>query len=210
MTVAVDKQAPVITANLAIDTGTSNTDKITFNPTIGGTIADASNVTGFKASFDGINYVNILTQKQADGTFTLAKSQLETIAGRTLVDGNYTLHLIATDEFGNASPNYDLAFTLDTTIAVPANLKLATASDTGASNSDGITKINTPTITGTGDVGATIKVTEGTVIVGQTTVANDGTWQIATNPLTNGTHSLIATATDLAGNISTASAPLTG
>jgi RHS repeat-associated protein len=206
--VAVDKAAPVITAKLATDTGSSNTDKITFNPTIGGTITDASSVTGFKASFDGINYVDILTQKQADGTFTLGKAQLETIAGKTLVDGNYTLHLIATDEFGNASPNYDLAFTLDTTIAVPANLKLATASDTGASNSDSITKINTPTIIGTGEIGATIKVSEGTVIVGQTTVASDGTWQIATSPLTNGTHSLTASAIDIAGNISTASVPL--
>jgi RHS repeat-associated protein len=208
VTVAVDTAAPVITAKLATDTGSSNTDKITFNPTISGTITDANNVTGFKASFDGINYVDILTQKQADGTFTLAKAQLETVAGRTLVDGNYTLRLIATDEFGNASLGYDAAFTLDTTIAVPANLKLATASDTGASNNDNITKINTPVITGTGEIGATIKIAEGTVIVGQTTVANDGTWQVATSVLTNGTHSLTASAIDLAGNISTTSAPL--
>ena len=208
VTVAVDTAAPVITAKLTNDTGSSNTDKITFNPTIGGTITDASNVTGFKASFDGVNYVDVLTQKQADGTFTLAKTQLETVAGRTLVDGNYTLRLIATDEFGNASLSYDSAFTLDTTIAVPANLKLAAASDTGASDSDSITKINTPVITGTGEIGATIKIAEGTVIVGQTTVANDGTWQVATSVLTNGTHSLTASAIDLAGNISTTSMPL--
>jgi RHS repeat-associated protein len=208
VTVAIDKQAPVITAKLAADTGSSNTDKLTFNPTIAGTITDASQITGFKASFDGINYVNILTQKQADGTFTLAKNQLETISGRTLVDGNYTLHLIATDEFGNASLSYDTAFTLDTTIAVPANLKLAASSDTGASNSDNITKINTPVITGTGEIGATIKIAEGTVIVGQTTVASDGNWQVATSALTNGTHNLTASAIDIAGNISTASAPL--
>ena len=208
VTVAVDTAAPVITAKLATDTGSSNSDKITFNPTISGTITDANNVTGFKASFDGTNFVDILSQKQADGTFTLAKSQLETVAGRTLVDGNYTLHLIATDEFGNASLSYDSAFTLDTTIAVPANLKLAVASDTGASNSDSITKINTPTITGTGEIGATIKIAEGTVIVGQTTVGTDGTWQVATSVLTNGTHSLTANAIDIAGNISTASAPL--
>jgi len=206
--VAVDKIAPIITTKLATDTGSSNTDKITFNPTISGTITDASNVTGFTASFDGINYVNILAQKQTDGTFTLAKAQLETIAGKALIDGNYTLHLIATDEFGNASLNYDTSFTLDTTIAVPANLKLAASSDTGASNSDNITKINTPVITGTGEIGATIKIAEGTFILGQTTVASDGTWQIATSALTNGTHSLTASALDIAGNISAASAPL--
>jgi RHS repeat-associated protein len=206
--VNVDTTAPVITAKLAIDTGASNSDKITFTPTVTGTITEASQITGFKASFDGINYVNILAQKQADGTFTLAKAQLETIAGKALIDGNYTLRLIATDAVGNASQNYATAFTLDTTIVVPSNLKLATASDTGTSNSDSITKINTPTITGTGEIGATIKINDGSNVVGQATVGPDGTWQVATSLLTNGTHSLIATATDLAGNISTASAPL--
>ena len=208
VTVAIDKIAPVIAAQLVADTGSGNSDKITFNPTITGTIADANQIAEFKASFDGINYVSILSQQQADGTFTLDKTQLEIIAGRSLVDGNYTLHLIATDEFGNASQNYDLAFTLDTTITVPGNLKLAVSSDTGTSDSDNITSINTPIVTGTGDIGAIIKISNGNTVVGQTTVGNDGTWQIATSPLTNGTHSLTATATDLAGNISTASTPL--
>jgi RHS repeat-associated protein len=208
VTVAIDKTAPVITAQLASDTGTSNTDQITFTPTISGTITDASQIAGFKASFDGVNYVNILAQKQANGTFTLAKAQLETIAGKALIDGSYTLRLIATDEFGNASQNYDTAFTLDTTITVPGNLKLATASDTGASNSDNITQINTPTISGTGEIGATIKINDGGNLVATATVGTDGKWQVATSLLTNGNHSLIATATDLAGNISTASAPL--
>jgi RHS repeat-associated protein len=208
VTVAIDKTAPIIIAKLSTDTGISNSDKITFTPTITGTITDASQIAGFKASFDGINYVNILPQKQADGTFTLDKTQLATVAGKPLVDGNYTLRLIATDEFGNASQNYDVAFTLDTTITVPANLKLAVGSDTGASNSDNITNINTPTINGTGDIGATIKLNDGNVLVGQTTVSNDGKWQIVSSPLTNGSHNLTAIATDIAGNISTASAPL--
>jgi hypothetical protein len=208
VTVAIDKVAPLITAQLVADTGSSNSDKITFNPTISGTISDANQIAGFKASFDGINYVSILTQKQADGSFTLDKTKLETVAGRALVDGNYMLHLIATDEFGNASQNYDVSFTLDTTITAPANLQLAVGSDTGASNSDKITNTDTPTIGGNGDIGTTIKLTDGNVIVGQATVGVDGKWQIVTSQLTNGTHSLTATATDLAGNISTASVPL--
>jgi RHS repeat-associated protein len=208
VTVAIDKTAPVITAKLNSDTGISNSDKITFTPTITGAINDASQIARFTASFDGINYVNILAQKQTDGTFTLDRTQLAIVAGSPLIDGNYTLHLIATDEFGNASQNYDLAFTLDTTINVPANLKLATTSDTGASNSDSITNINTPTINGTGDIGATIKLTDGNVQVGETIIGNNGTWQIVSTPLTNGAHNLTATATDTAGNISTASTPL--
>ena len=209
VTVAQDKTAPVITAKLTTDTGSSNTDKITFDPTINGTITDASAVAGFKASFDGINYVNILPQKLADNSFSLTRTQLATVAGKpALVDGNYTLHLIATDEFGNASQNYDLAFTLDTTIATPTNLKLAVGSDTGSSNSDNITKINTPTITGIGDVGSIVKIVDGTTTIGTATVAANGTWSMTTSGLTNGTHNLIATATDVAGNISSAAAPL--
>ena len=50
-------------------------------------------------------------------------------------------------------------------------LQLAASSDTGASSSDKITKITTPTITGTGDIGTKIKLSDGNTVVGQTTVA---------------------------------------
>jgi hypothetical protein len=209
VTVAQDNNAPVITARLTNDTGSSNSDTITFDATINGTVVDASNVATFTASFDGTNYVNILPQRQADGSFSLTKSQLETIKGSSLSDGNYTLRLIATDEFGNASAITNLAFTLDTQVTTPNNLKLAIASDTGASSTDGITKINTPTITGTGDVGASVKLTEGATVLGQVTVGTDGNWSIASSQLSDGTHNLTAIATDVAGNVSSNSSILT-
>jgi Bacterial Ig-like domain len=186
-----DTTPPTITAKLAIDSGASNSDKITNDRTITGKVTDVSPIASFKAGFDSTpatSWANVTTSLQADGTFTFTPTQLNQIYGGTIPDGTRTLHLSATDSFGNQSL-FDYTFTLDTTVAAPS-LQLATASDTGASNSDKITKINTPTITGTGEIGATIKLTEGTVIVGQTTVGTDGKWQVATSQLANGTHSL--------------------
>ena len=59
---ALDKDAPVITARLGNDMDNSS-DLITFDPTVIGTVGDVSRVSVFKASFDGINYVDILPQQ---------------------------------------------------------------------------------------------------------------------------------------------------
>ncbi len=148
-----DTTPPTITAKLAIDSGSSNSDKITSDRTITGKVTDLSPIASFKAGFDSIpaaNWSNVTTSLQADGTFTFTPTQLNQIYGGTIPDGTRTLHLSATDSFGNQSL-FDYTFTLDTTVAAPS-LQLSTASDTGASSSDKITKINTPIISGTGRV----------------------------------------------------------
>jgi hypothetical protein len=71
---------------------------------------------------------------------------------------------------------------------------LAASSDTGVSNSDHITGDTTPTITGTGVAGNTIKVTmPGTGEVITTVVAADGTWSVTPTQ---------ALAVGLVGNVS--------
>jgi YD repeat-containing protein len=205
--VALDKDAPVISANLTADTGSNSADKITFDATINGTVLDATDVSLFAASFDGVNYVDILPIRQADGSFSLTRERLEIIAGKALTDGNYTLSLITVDRFGNASDSFDLVFTLDTAIAIPTNLTLAPGSDTGISG-DNIANISTPTITGTGNVGDTIQLKEGDNLLGTGIVGSDGKWVITSSELTNGSHSLTAIASDIAGNISSTSTPL--
>ena len=94
--------------------------------------------------------------------------------------------------------------------------------------SDGkiITNDNTPTLTGTGEAGTIVRVYDGNIdpnnpttnLIGETTVANDGTWSITTkelqpystvdetsnaSPLQNSEHTLNITLTDTAGNVST-------
>lgn len=91
------------------------------------------------------------------------------------------------------------------------------------SNGKIITNDNTPTLSGTGEAGAIVKIYDGDPdnpvnLVGQTTVANDGTWSITTeglqdaplyltngdetSPLQNSEHTLNITLTDAAGNVS--------
>ncbi|GAB3150600.1 hypothetical protein GCM10027290_38410 [Micromonospora sonneratiae] len=69
---------------------------------------------------------------------------------------------------------------------------------------------STPTITGTGEPGNTITVTIDGVVAGTTTVAPDGTWSFnVPMDLTEGSHTVTATQTDAAGNVSPPSDPVT-
>jgi hypothetical protein len=101
----------------------------------------------------------------------------------------------------NLSATQDLTFTLDTAVAPPTSVKLAPDSDSGQSNSDGVTNHSSPTVIGNAEAGSIIQILSNGQIIGQTTVAFDGSWQVQLNSLANGTYSMIATATDAAGNI---------
>ncbi len=88
--------------------------------------------------------------------------------------------------------------------------KLDPASDTGSSNSDGLTNDPTPTIIGTGTPGATVTVVTPKETI-TTTVATNGTWSVTPNtPIPDGPQ-VIKVTTTLPGNPNTVTAdvPLT-
>ncbi|SDE56494.1 Ig-like domain (group 3) [Massilia sp. PDC64] len=85
---------------------------------------------------------------------------------------------------------------------------LDAASDTGSSHSDGITAATTPTFTGTAEAGATVKLYEGSTLLGSA-VATGGTWSITSSALGAGQHTVSTIVTDAAGNASGASGGLT-
>ncbi|MBD2491385.1 Ig-like domain-containing protein [Aulosira sp. FACHB-615] len=205
VTVAVDNQAPIITATLQRDTAlgnTTNSDRITFDPSITGTVNDANSVVSFRAGFENTivaNFINVLPQRQADGSFSFNRTQLEQIYGGTLPDGQHVLTLQAVDSSGNVSGLFAIAFTLDTTTPAPT-LELSKTSDSGISNSDLLTNDATPTITGTAEAGAFVQLFSDGQQIGQTTANTDGSWQIVTSDLTDGIHNLSASVTDIAGN----------
>lgn len=58
----------------------------------------------------------------------------------------------------------------------------------------------TPTIAGTGEVGATVRVFAGTTEICSTIVTGAGNWSCTASSLTDGTYSLTTRATDAAGN----------
>ena len=99
----------------------------------------------------------------------------------------------ATDAAGNTSTSSSaLSITIDTT-APSAPSSLTTSSTT--------TTDTTPTITGTAEVGSTVKLYSGTTLLGSGSADSNGAFSIISSTLSDGTYSLTATATYAAGNI---------
>ncbi len=183
----------------ASDSGNSSTDNITnvVLPTITGTGEAGATVT----LRDGAATIGTGTVA-ADGGWSIT-------ATTALTEGANTITATQTDVAGNTSgPSAALGVTLDTTAAAPAALALSPASDSGAQGDD-ITNVALPTITGTGEAGATVTLLDGATTIGTGTVAAGGGWSItATTALTEGANSITATQTDVAGNTSGPSGPL--
>ncbi|MFE7226184.1 Ig-like domain-containing protein, partial [Nocardioides sp. NPDC057577] len=120
-----------------------------------------------------------------------------------LADGEHSVTATQTDEAGNVSePSAPVVFTVDTTAP---DAPVITSPADGSTTSD-----NTPTVTGTGEPGATVEVTIDGEVVGEATVNPDGIWELPlTEPLADGEHTVTATQTDEAGNVSEPSAPVT-
>jgi len=101
-------------------------------------------------------------------------------------------------------------FTLDHTAAAPSAPTMSLGTDTGISSNDGITSNTTPVFTGTAEANATVSLydTDGTTLLGMATANGSGNWSITSSTLSAGSHTLTAKQTDLAGNVSEASAGL--
>ena len=208
-----DMDAPVIQAGLVNDTGSDDTDGITNELAVAGSVQDDRVVTSFLAGFDDTpeaQYVSILADLDATGNFVLDQTRLEEIAGSTLADnGSHTLHLLATDDVGNVTDTpFDVTFTLDTIApAAPTDLDLATASDLGFFDDDNVTADNTPTLDAQAETGSLVELhSDLDGYLGEGLV--NSPVSVTTDPLGDGIHQITATATDVAGNVSVASDPL--
>ena len=117
---------------------------------------------------------------------------------QVLTDAKHTLTAKATNSSGQTSAaSSALAVTVDTKAPVAP----AIAGDT-------VNSANQVVVNGTAEAGSNIKVYDGTTQVGTATTNANGSWTVTTSALPVGSHSLIATATDAAGNVSVHSAPL--
>lgn len=134
---------PQLTLALALrsDSGSSSTDRITRDPTISGTIGQASQLSALTALLDpgadGRDPVDIRARLQPDGSFTLERDQLDRLARQGLLTpGAHSLHVTATDLAGRRV-QAQLSFTwLE---AAPA-VSVALQADTGTSAADGVTQ----------------------------------------------------------------------
>jgi hypothetical protein len=91
---------------------------------------------------------------------------------------------------------------------VPSIPDLAAGADSGSSDSDNVTNVNTPTFTGPAEAGSLVRLYDenGNEIGAE--IAIGGTYSITVSALSEGAHAITATATDVAGNPSAPSAAL--
>jgi hypothetical protein len=118
-----------------------------------------------------------------------------------LMDGVHSVVARAIGSNGVASEN-SAAFviTVDTVAPLVAAPQLTPSSDTGASNSDGVTTVTALHFIGTAEAGAVVELKDGNTIIGSGTADSSGSWSITATPLGEGLHIVAARATDVAGN----------
>ncbi|MFL4472999.1 beta strand repeat-containing protein [Paeniglutamicibacter sp. MACA_103] len=183
--------APTLAA--ASDSGSSSTDRITkvTTPAFTGTGEVASTITLFNGTL-------------AVGTAT-ANAGAYTVTSSALTGGAKTMTVKATDVAGNSSPaSPGTAITIDITApGKPGRPVLAAASDTGRLTTDSITRIATPTLTGTATAGTIVTLYDGSNAVGSATAVSG--YSITTSTLSSASHTITARAADVAGNLSAAS-----
>ncbi|WP_374319622.1 Ig-like domain-containing protein [Aquabacterium sp.] len=191
----------------ATDTGTSTTDGVTKStkPALYGTYDGGSGITIQLYYLDGTGTPKVI------GSGTVSATGTWTITSTTaLTAGTYDIFARTSDSSTISAEAYPVK--IDLSAAAPT-VSLTTdtygvisfdGSDTNVgTGSDLITKSTLPTVSGTGEVGATVTLYKGSVVMGTATVGSDGTWTTAlTTALTSGVNTLTAKQVDLAGNTS--------
>ena len=128
-----------------------------------------------------------------------------------LADGSHSFTTTATDGAGNVS-DFSAPFVLriDTVLALPTIAGAADNADPvqGSLLSGAYTNDTTPTLSGTAEAGSTVRIflDAGADPVATVTANGSGGWSYTAAVLSDGLHSFVVTATDLAGNVATSAA----
>ncbi|CAN0543662.1 unnamed protein product, partial [Laminaria digitata] len=157
-------------------------------PSTGNTDEPGATVTVEIKDANGATVQTLTPTVGAGGSWSVDAAQLP--------DGDYTLEATAIDAAGNSSPVATSGFTVDT--SAPSVAILTPAS--GTSTND-----DTPTVSGTAQVGSTVSVTisddQGNVLeTVSPTVDVMGNWSFDASQLADGAYTVEATATDVVNN----------
>src|SRR5450631_1960903 len=197
MAVTIDTVAPVAPSitSFSPDTGT-----------VGDGITDA-NVLTVTGSAEANSTVKVYDGATLLGSATANGSGAWTYTTAALSNGGHSLTATATDAAGNTGvASSAMAVTIDTVAPVAPSIT-SFSPDTGTVG-DGITDANVLTVTGSAEANSTVNVYDGATLLGSATANGSGAWSFATAALSNGGHSLTATATDAAGNTGVASSAI--
>ncbi|NRA61939.1 MAG: Ig-like domain-containing protein, partial [Psychrobium sp.] len=118
-----------------------------------------------------------------------------------------TINMTVSATNGSVTAQASAVIILDEMIT--PTIDLSAVSDSGLSNSDNITSVHTPIISGIGEVGAAIVLKVGSNVIGQTTVGSDGRYSVTTTSLTSGVHIIEVISTDAVGNMASKSMNIT-
>ncbi|MCA1325162.1 Ig-like domain-containing protein [Herbaspirillum sp. alder98] len=202
--VTIDSTAPtvVITSNVdSLKSGETATITFTFSEDPGSTFTQA-NVTVSGGTLSSI----VGTGQVRTAVFTPIANANSGSASITVAAASYT------DVAGNSGgAGAALSLTYDTLApSAPSEPVMTSASDTGFSNNDAITRNPAPTFTGTAEAGSTVTLygSNGVVVLGSGVADGSGQWSITVTALVEGLHEIDASATDSAGNVSNRSASL--
>ncbi len=207
LTITLDETAPSVPSGLALTDATNSgitTDTITNVATaeVTGTTEANAEVEVFVA---GISVGTTTADGDGNWSFTFTDGDLAT--------GDNAVTATSTDAAGTTSnPSSPLTITLDDSAsAAPSGIDLTDATNSG-SNDDTLTNDTTSSIAGTAEPGAEVEVfvdgvSAGTVSADPTT----GAWEFsfADSDLAEGDNVITTQATDVAGNTSPSSAPIT-
>ena len=217
-----------LTANGAYGAGSQIEIAVTFDHLVSvtgtPTLALATGAAPAVATYDGGSGSATLTFRytvsDGDNAAPLAYTGADALTGGTIVvltgptvapAGPAAINTLP-DPGAPGSLSANAAVVIDTSSPVaPAAPRLDAASDTGVSDSDGITRITTPTFTGSAEPLTTLELSVDAFVVGTTPVDGAGAWSLAlpaSAPLAPGRHAVTAVARDAAGNASAPSASL--
>ncbi|WNN59818.1 Ig-like domain-containing protein [Enterobacter hormaechei] len=189
---AVTDDAGSVTGSLSQNAVTDDT-----RPQISGTAKAGSTVT----IMDGSNVLGTTTAG-ADGTWSFTPSV-------DLGRGDHTFTATAKDPMGNESSSSSWTVTIDTDAPVKPTIDAAlddVGSVQGNLANGGGTDDPTPTLSGKAEAGSTVKIYDQNGLLGEVTAKADGTWSFSpVAKLPEGEHRFHVTATDRAGNTSSAS-----
>ena len=134
--------------------------------------------------------------------FNISGNTLRANNPAALNAGTYSVRIRVADSY-NSSHDEAFAIMVTDTVApsAPSTPDMTSGTDTGISNTDNITSNTTPVFTGTAEAGSTVTLYDGATLLG-TITATGGNWTITSSALSEGSHSVTATATDAASNTS--------
>lgn len=198
-TITTDGQNPSVPVfvSMADDNGSSNTDRITNDttPTLSGT-AEANAFINIYTYRNGVQQADeLLVPVDSSGNWSYTPAV-------ALTDATYQFYGDVQDRVANRSTQTVSPFTvvIDSTPAPTPALSNSLSTDSGQNTSDRITNDTTPTISGTAEANATIKIYRDNVLFDTTTAAANGSWSKTLPAMTDGVYQFYITATDLAGN----------